>query len=98
MSSSGADEVGREEVTQEIREQQIVNRFDYLNVQDGPQRGAVVLRFLGFSAITLVGIDPEEARVGDIVVEVAHSGFHTRAEVWLKVRDGARGWVSTSEL
>jgi hypothetical protein len=96
MSSSGADEVGREEVTQEIREQQIVNRFDYLNVQDGPQRGAVVLRFLGFSAITLVGIDPEEARVGDIVVEVAHSGFHTRAEVWLKVRDGARGWVSIS--
>jgi len=46
----------------------------------------------------LVGIDPNEARVGDIAVEVAHNGFFTRAQVWLKVIDGTRGWVSTSEL
>jgi hypothetical protein len=98
MSSSSADEVGREKATQEIREQRIINRFDYLNTQDGPQKGAVVLRFLGFGAITLIGIDPEEARVRNIAVEVAHSGFHTRGEVWLKVRNGARGWVSISQL
>jgi len=48
--------------------------------------------------VRLVGIDPDEARVGDIAVEVAHSGFITRAQVWLKVIDGAGGWVSTSEL
>jgi hypothetical protein len=78
-------------LTQEIREQRIVNRFDYLSTQGGPQRGAIVLRFLGFGAITLVGIDPEESRVEDIAIEVAHSGFPTRAEVWLKVRNGARG-------
>ncbi|CAN5967858.1 unnamed protein product [Sphagnum jensenii] len=70
MFSSGADEVGREEATQEIREQRIVNRFDYLSAQDGPQKRAVVLHFLGFGAITLVGIDPEEARVEDIAVEL----------------------------
>ncbi len=46
----------------------------------------------------LVGIDPDEVRVGDIAVEVAHSGFYTRAQVWLKVIDGAGGWASTSEL
>jgi len=46
----------------------------------------------------LVGIDPDEARVGGIAVEVAHSGFYTRAKIWLKVKDGARGWVSISEL
>jgi hypothetical protein len=66
-------------------------------VQTGPQRGAVVLRFLGFGVVTLVRIDPDEARVG-VAVEVAHSGFFTRAEVWLKVSDGARGWASTSVL
>jgi len=44
-----------------------------------------VLRFLGFGVITLVEIDPEVARVGDVAVEITHSGFHTRAEVWLKV-------------
>jgi hypothetical protein len=58
----------------------------------------VVLRFLGFGVVRLVGIDPNEARVGDIVVEVAHNGFYTRAQVWLKVINGKGGWVSTSKL
>jgi hypothetical protein len=58
----------------------------------------VVLRFLGFGVINLVGIDPDEARVGDIAIEVAHSGFHTRAEVWVKLSNGPRGWVSISQL
>jgi len=98
MSTPSADEVGVEELTHDIHEQHIVNRFDYLTTQGGPQRGAVVLRLLGFGVVTLVGIDPDEARVEDIAVEVAHSGFYTRAKVWLKVRDGARGWVSISEL
>jgi hypothetical protein len=98
MSSSSAEEVPVEEVTQEMREQRIVIRFDYLRGQAGPQRGAVVLRFLGFGVVTLVGIDPDEARIGDVAIEVAHSGFYTHAEVWLKVRDGASGWVATSVL
>jgi hypothetical protein len=98
MSTPSADGVGVEELTHEVHEQQIVNRFDYMTTQGGPQRGAVVLRLLGFGVVTLVGIDPEEARVGDIAVEVAHNGFYTRAKVWLKVRDGARGWECISEL
>jgi hypothetical protein len=98
MSSSSAKEVGIEELTQEIREQRIVIRFDYPRGQDGPQRRAVVLRFLGFGVVTVVGIDPDEAKVRDVAVEVAHGGFYTRAKVWLKVRDGSRGWVSISEL
>ncbi len=45
-----------------------------------------------------MGIDPEHAQVRDIAIEVAHSGFYTCAQVWLKVINGARGWVLTSEL
>jgi hypothetical protein len=75
MSTPSADEVGIEELTQEIHEQQIVNRFDYLTTQGGPQKGTIVLRLLGFGMVTLVGVDLDEARVGDIAVEVAHSGF-----------------------
>jgi hypothetical protein len=41
----------------------------------------VVLRSLGFGVITIVGIDPDQTRVGDIAIEIAHSGFYTRAEV-----------------
>jgi hypothetical protein len=85
-------------MTHETREENLVRRFDFFIVQNGPQRGAVIMRFLGFGVVRLVGIDPNEARVGDIAVEVTHSGFYTRAQVWLKVIDGARGWVSTLEL
>jgi hypothetical protein len=98
MSSSSGEGVPMEQVTQEIREQQFVGRFDFFTVQNGPQRGAVILHFLGFGVVRLVRIDPDEARVGDIAVEVAHSGFYTRAQIWLKVIDGARGWASTSDL
>ncbi len=58
----------------------------------------MILRFVGFGGVKLIGINPGKARLGDIAVEVAHSGFYTRAQVWLKVTDGAGGWVSTSEL
>jgi hypothetical protein len=57
-----------------------------------------MLRFLGFGVITLVGIDLVEARIGDVIVEITHTSFHTRAEVWLKVRNGIEGWVLVSQL
>ncbi|CAM6003254.1 unnamed protein product [Sphagnum balticum] len=91
MSASSGEEVLVEPITQDNRELNIVRRFDFFTIQNGPQKGSVVLRFLGFGVVKLVGIDPNEARVGDIAVEVAHSGFYTRARVWLKVIDGARG-------
>jgi len=81
MSSSNGEEVPVESITQENRELNLVRRFDFFTIQNGPQRGSVVLRFLGFGVVRLVGINPNEARVGDIVVEVAHSGFYTRAQV-----------------
>jgi hypothetical protein len=82
MSSFGADDIEVEELTQEIREQRIISRFDFYTTRRVlPPRGAVVLRFLGFGVITIVGIDPNEARVGDIAIKIVHSGFYTRAEV-----------------
>jgi hypothetical protein len=98
MFLSSDEGIHVEQVTQEIREQQLVGRFDFLTIQNGPQRGVVILRFLGFGVVRFVGINPDEARVGDIAVKVAHSGFYTRARVWLKVINGARGWASTSDL
>jgi len=68
-----------EPVTQENRELNLVRRFDFFTIQNGPQKGAVVLCFLGFGVVRLVRIDPNEARVGDIAVEVVHSGFYTHA-------------------
>jgi hypothetical protein len=98
MSSSSGEEVPLVTVTQENHELNLVGRFDFFSVQNGPQRGAAIIRFLGFGVVSLVGIDPNAARIGDIAVEVAHSGFYTRARVWLKVTNGARAWVYMSEL
>ncbi len=98
MSSSSANEISVEVLTHVTREQRIILSFDFYTNQGGPPRGAVVLRFQGFGVVTIIGIDPEAARIGDIAVEIAHSGFHTRAQVWVKVSNGSRGWVSTLQL
>jgi hypothetical protein len=98
MSSSSGKEIPVELITQENHELNLVRRFDFGTIQNGPQRGAVILRFLGFGIIRVVSINPDQARVGDIAVEVSHSGFYTSAQVWVRVTDGARGWACISEL
>jgi hypothetical protein len=75
MSSSSGEEVPVEEVTQEVHEQQLVERFDFYTMQNRPQRGAIILRFLGFGVVSIVGIDPDQARVRDIAIEVVTVGF-----------------------
>jgi hypothetical protein len=66
--------------------------------QDGPQIRAIILRLLGFGVVSFVGIDPNEAQVGDVAVEIVHNGFCTCVQVWLKLRNGTKGWGSTLEL
>jgi hypothetical protein len=48
--------------------------------------------------MTFVGINPNEVQVGDVAVEIVHNGFYTHVQVWLKLRNGARGWGLTLEL
>jgi hypothetical protein len=99
MSSTGADDIEVEELVQETREQRIIHRFDFHTARGVlPPKGVVVLHSLGFSIIIIVGIDLDEARIGDIAIEITHSGFFTRAEVWVKVSNGAREWVSISQF
>jgi hypothetical protein len=79
MSSSSDEDIPVELVTQENCELNLVGRFDFFTVQNGPQRGAAILRLLGFRVVRLVRIDPDAARIGDIFVEITHSGFYTTA-------------------
>jgi len=34
---------------------------------------------LGFGVVTIIGMNPDEAQAGDIVVELMHNGFCTKA-------------------
>jgi hypothetical protein len=74
------------------------SRFDYPKRQDEPQVGVLILQMLGFGIVVIVGINLDEARIGDVVVEIAHNSFYTRARVWMKIRDAVAGWKSTSKL
>ncbi len=40
-----------EPTTQENRELNLVRRFDFFTILNGPQRGSVVLHFLGFGVV-----------------------------------------------
>ncbi len=44
-----------------------------------PQVGALILRILGFGIVVIMGVNPNEAQVGDVVMEIAHNGFCTHA-------------------
>jgi hypothetical protein len=81
MSSSNGEEIPEELATRDNRELTLVRRFDFWNIQNGPQRGAAILRFLGFGVVSLVGISPDQARIGDIAVEISHSRFYTSVRV-----------------
>jgi fermentation-respiration switch protein FrsA (DUF1100 family) len=98
MSSSSPEEESPELLTRVTREERLLLSFDFYSRQGAPTRGAVVLRLEGFGIVTIVGCDPEAACVGDIAIEIVHSGFHTRAKVWVKARNGPSGWVSTSRM
>jgi hypothetical protein len=99
MSTAGTDDVEVEEIVWGTREQGIISRFDFYTTRGVvPPRGAVILRSLGFGVLAIIGIDPDQARLGDIAIEVAHSGFYTRAELWVKVSNGTRGWMSVSRF
>jgi hypothetical protein len=58
----------------------------------------MILCSLGFGVVTFVSIDHDEAQVGDVTIEITHNGFYTCAQVWLKLKNGLRGWGSTSAL
>jgi len=51
---------------------------------------------LGFGIMIIMGVNPNEVQIGDVAMEITHNGFCICAQVWMKIRDGAGGWESTS--
>jgi hypothetical protein len=84
--------------SQEIQGEQIIVRFDFPIIQITPRIGALILCQLGFGVVAIVGVSLDEAKAGNIVVELIHNGFCMRAQVWVKMQVGARGWVSSTKF
>lgn len=54
--------------------------------------GVVILIIRGFVAIKIINFDPIVVEVGDVVVNMRHSGFHTHVTIWLKTTTQFDGW------
>jgi hypothetical protein len=53
---------------------------------------------LGFGVVAIVEVSLDKSQAGDIAVELIHNEFCTRVQVWVKMQDGARGWVSSTRF
>jgi len=53
---------------------------------------------LGFGIVIIASVNLDEARIGDVEVGIAHNGFCIHVQGWMRIRDGAGGWESTSEV
>jgi hypothetical protein len=38
--------------------------------------------------VSIIGLNPYLARIGDLVIQDTHMGMYTRIQIWLKTRDG----------
>jgi hypothetical protein len=69
-----------------------ISMFDEIRFPKELMIGAVILIITGFVAIKIINFDLVVVEVGDVVVSMWHSGFHTHVIVWLKTRTQFDGW------
>jgi hypothetical protein len=60
---------------QEIFEHQIVHRFDSLGIEHTLSIGSLILHMWGLVFFSIVGIDPNEAQIRDLVIKINCIGF-----------------------
>ncbi len=63
-----------------------------------PSLGSLILWLHGFGVVNILGIDLREALVGDLVVKINHRGFDMKAQVWMKICDGAAEWNRVAQF
>jgi hypothetical protein len=61
-----------------------------------PKEGVVNLRLQGFEVVNIIGLNLNLTRTRDLALLVIHTGMCTTVQVWLKTRDGVRGWTTTA--
>lgn len=72
------------------------NQMEVLSLDDVtffqvPNVGFVIVRINVFASVMIVGIDPHEAKVGDLAVCVIYFGFFMKLTIWIKIKEGANG-------
>jgi hypothetical protein len=55
--------------------------FDEVDFPKEPKVGAIILRIIGFAIVKIIGFDSTIVKVGDLVMNMRHSGFHTQTTI-----------------
>jgi hypothetical protein len=76
----------------ELFEKHVIHRFDSPSIDPNPSLRSLILWLHSFGVVSIVGINPREALIGDLVVKINHKRFDTHAQVWIKICDRARKW------
>ncbi len=58
-------------------------KFDIL-----PKEGTIILRLQGFSVVSIIGLNLDLTKVGDLALIVTHIGMYTRVQIWLRAGNG----------
>jgi hypothetical protein len=58
-------------------------RFDIL-----PREGVVILKFQGYR-MSIVGLNPDLARIHDLALLITHTRMYMKVQIWLRTKDGA---------
>jgi hypothetical protein len=65
-------------------------------INPNPSLESLILWLHGFRVVRIVGIDPKETLIRDLVVKINHRRFDTQAQVWIKIHDEIREWNKVS--
>jgi hypothetical protein len=98
MSDSSNSRHDQNLTTQKLFEHQIIYRFDNPCIKQNPFVGSFILCLHGFGLVKIVGIDPRVTKVGDLVVKIHHRRFDTQSQIWIKIIDGTREYISIAQF
>ncbi|CAK9253795.1 unnamed protein product [Sphagnum jensenii] len=98
MSSSSNEDIPIK-LAQEIREHRIIRRFDFSTVPEGPHRGAVILRALGFGVVRLTMVAEVRDLDADKLFKIAKLNLRDRAREWLRrLHPAPADWIELRTL
>lgn len=72
------------EEAQHRHEIQAMSEFDFpfLRFDIQPKEGTIILQLQEFGVVHIMGLDLDQAQVGDLAIHVSHFGFYSKVHVW----------------
>jgi hypothetical protein len=76
--------------------QLVINEFDFSFPKFDiiPRKRTIIMWLEGFDVVNIIKLNLNKTWVRDLAIHVSHARMYTRLHVWLKIKDGARSWIT----